>query len=143
MIFLQLIVFLILMPVMYGEILPSVLHCLCMVPSLIVLVHHSCLIITFVTYHQCTTLHLRILVHSPSECGTFRIHNSLLFIDTLYFWYLNLCIVYVCINNTSTICNALSMIGTLPASECTCRLKRIINTLLDIYILIVTIFVFK
>ena len=73
-------------------------------------------------YHQCKTQFLLFLVQSPSDCGTLIINNSLLFIETLYFWYLQLCIVYVCIHSTGTICTALSMLGTLPTSACTCRL---------------------
>ena len=107
------------MLVMYVYILPSVLHFLCMVPSLLVLVHHFCIIIAFILYHKFTTPSFLILVHSPSDCGTFIINNMLLFIDTLYCWYLYLCIVYVCINSTSTICTALSNIGLLPACVCT------------------------
>ena len=143
MIFLEFTIFLILMLIMYVEILPSMLHCLYMVSSLLVHMHHSCMIIVFVLYHQWTTLSLLILVQSPSECVKFIIHNSLFLIDTLYFWYLHFCIVYVCINITITICNALSMIDILPASACTCRFIWKITALLGIYILIVTIFLFK
>ena len=76
MIVLQLPIFLILMLVMYIRILPSVLHCLCMVPYLLVLMHNLSMIIAFFMYHQFTTPTLLLLVHSPFDCGTFLIHNS-------------------------------------------------------------------
>ena len=118
MIVLELPIFLVLMLVMYIEILPSVIHCLCMVPSLLVLVHNFFMIIVFFIYYQFTTLSHMILVQSTSDCGTCIIHNSLLFIDTLYFRYLHLCILYVCINSKSTVFTALSILVPLPASAC-------------------------
>ena len=77
------------------------------------------IIIAFVLYHQCTTPYILLMFHGPSDCGAFIIQKSLLFIDTLYFWYLNFCILYVCIDIISNICTILSMLGTLTASACT------------------------
>ena len=143
MIVLELAIFLILILVMYVKRLPSMLHCLFMVPSLLVSVNYSFMIFTFVLYHQSTTLSLLILVQSPSDCGKFIIHHSLLFIDTLYLWYLDLWIMYVCINSKSTICTELSMLRHLPASACTWIFTWMITALLSIYILSITTFVFK
>ena len=120
MIVLGLPILLILMIIVYVKRLPYVLHCLCMVPSLLVLMHLFCVIVSFFLYHQFATLSLLLPVHRPSDCCTYRIHNVLLFIDTLYFWHLHLCILYVYINSTSNIFTSFSIIGTLPASSCTC-----------------------
>ena len=133
----------ILTSVMHVERLPYVLHCLCMVPSLLLLVHISCMIISFAIYYQCKTLSFLLLVKSPSDCVTFIIHNSLFFIDTLFLWCLHLWILYLCINGKITICTEFSMIGSLPDSTRTCRFTWMITTLLGIYFLIVRLFLFK
>ena len=143
MIILKLPVFLILVLVMYVEIISSVLYCLCLVPSLLMHVHHLCILIEFVLYHKIKIASLLIPVQSPSDCGTFIIHHWLLFIDTLYYWYLHLCIEFVFINGAHNICSAFSMLVPLPASACTCRFTWRTSNLHGIYILIVTIFVFK